>query len=53
VKELNVVFEDEITGIESVKNEEGDNEVFDLQGRKVTKATRGLYIMNGKKVFIK
>ena len=48
-------FDEDATGIESaelsVKSEEGA--IYDLQGRKVTNATRGLYIVNGKKVFIK
>jgi hypothetical protein len=29
-----------------------DAEVYDLQGRQVTNPTKGLYIVNGKKVFI-
>ena len=29
------------------------NTYYDLQGRKVTRPTRGLYILNGKKVFVK
>ena len=29
------------------------NTYYDLQGRKVTHPTRGLYILNGKKVFVK
>lgn len=29
------------------------SEIFDLQGRKVTKATNGVYIVNGKKTFIR
>ncbi len=53
VKELSVVFDDEATGIESAELTSEEGAIFDLQGRKVTKATRGLYIVNGKKVFIK
>jgi hypothetical protein len=30
-----------------------NNEYFDLQGRKVANPTKGLYIVNGKKVVIK
>ena len=30
-----------------------DNEVFDLQGRRVAQPSKGLYIVNGKKVIIK
>ena len=45
---------DETTGIEMPTAEDGDAdaEVFDLQGRRVTNPTKGLYIVNGKKVFI-
>ena len=44
------------TGISTVKvqNEEVTNgEYYDLMGRRVTNPTKGLYIVNGKKVFIK
>ena len=27
--------------------------IYDLSGRRVTKMTRGIYIVNGKKVFVK
>ena len=45
---------DEATGIESLSvNECFENgEVYDLQGRRVVNPTKGLYIVNGKKVFI-
>lgn len=49
-------FEEETTGIDStVVNSEQriDNNVYDLQGRRVEQPTRGLYIVNGKKVVIK
>lgn len=55
---LTFIFEDgETTGIESLtpalSNSEGAQAVYDLQGRKVSKPSRGLYIVNGKKVVIK
>lgn len=45
---------DETTGIEMPTAEDGnaDAVVFDLQGRRVLNPTKGLYIVNGKKVFI-
>ena len=48
-------FDDETTGIESMSNAQSTltNEVFDLQGRRVTQPTKGLYIVNGKKVVVK
>lgn len=52
---LEIVFDDgETTGIQSV-NGSGlkVNDYFDLQGRRVAQPTRGLYIVNGKKVVIK
>ena len=55
---LDIVFEDnETTSLSEelrVKSEEfATATFFDLQGRKVAQPTRGLYIVNGKKVFIK
>jgi hypothetical protein len=42
------------TGITEVKGESGEVKgIFDLQGRKVENPTKGLYIIDGKKVFIK
>ena len=39
------------TSIKSVDNSQAiDNAVFDLSGRRVSKATKGIYIVNGKKV---
>ena len=42
------------TGINDVKNESSNvRTVYDLQGRKVDNPTNGIYIVNGKKVFVK
>lgn len=47
-------FGDDATGINNVNvNENVNGSVFDLQGRKVSKPGKGLYIVNGKKVVIK
>ncbi len=46
-------FGGETTGIESVEAENGTQTVFDLSGRRVQKAQKGLYIINGKKVLVK
>lgn len=45
---------DETTGIEMPTAEDvnADAMVYDLQGRRVQNPTKGLYIVNGKKVFI-
>ena len=41
------------TGIESVESENGAQVIYDLSGRRVAKAVKGLYIINGKKVYVK
>lgn len=47
---LRVVFEDDLlTGIEIVDSN-SSNQIFDLQGRRVNNAQKGLYIVNGRKV---
>ena len=47
--------DDETTGITDVKinTENGTTQYYDLSGRLVTHPTKGLYIVNGKKVIIK
>jgi hypothetical protein len=50
---LNISFEDAATGIETlstVENETKSNTIFDLSGRRVNAAQKGVYIVNGKKV---
>ena len=49
---LSIGGDAEMTGIESMYNEKCtmNNEVFDLQGRRVAQPVKGLYIVNGKKV---
>ena len=46
---------DLVTGINSaiVNNAVKDGKIYDLQGRQVQKAQKGLYIINGKKVLVK
>ena len=44
---------DNATGINEVKSEKTVEGIFDLQGRKVITPSKGLYIVNGKKVVIK
>lgn len=49
-----IALDDETTGIADVKAVKEDAEgMFDLQGRKVAKPTKGLYIVNGKKIVVK
>lgn len=42
-----------ITGIGNVKKETRNNVIYDLSGRRVNKAERGIYIINGKKTLVK
>ena len=47
-------FGEDVTGVEVVKQEsKADNEYFNLAGQRVAQPTKGLYIVNGKKVIIK
>lgn len=43
------VYEDGIVGVKSQMS----NVIYDMQGRRVSKPTHGLYIINGKKVLVK
>ncbi len=54
-KSLNVRFDDgETTDIDEVKGENGEvKTIYDLSGRVVENPTSGIYIIDGKKVFIK
>lgn len=54
-RQLSFSIDDETTGIhDAVKREdEKGSGVYDLQGRRVAQPTKGLYILNGKKVVIK
>ena len=51
---LNIVFADEASAISSVATEISASKVYhDLQGRRVAQPTKGMYIVNGKKMIIK
>ena len=52
-RSLTMVFGDP-SGIENVNRQTvNNNQYFDLSGRRVAQPTKGLYIVNGKKVYIK
>ena len=54
VKKMESVFVDgEVTGIQGVRGTEQENAAYDLTGRRVERATKGIYIMNGKKIIKK
>ena len=53
-----LVFDDETSGVTEIKNVEvnkqnNDNAYYTLQGIKVLKPTKGIFIHNGKKIIIK
>lgn len=53
-RQMTMIFEDETTGIQqNISRTELSSDYYDLQGRHVSMPTRGLYIVNGKKVVIK
>lgn len=48
------VIEGSETGIKGIKaNATSDSPIYDLQGRRIRKTTRNLYIVNGKKIVVK
>ena len=55
--EFNIQAMKDETGIETLRDEEneemGNATLYDLQGRRIMKPTRGIYVRNGKKVAIK
>jgi len=53
-RDLNFIIDGETTSVRSIDNGQLtiDN-YYDLQGRKVTQPTKGLYIVNGRKVVVK
>ena len=55
-RELSFLFDSGTTGVNAISDEKlviGNSQFFDLQGRKIVNPTKGLYIVNGKKVVIK
>ena len=55
-RSLSVSFGDESTGINSIDNGQrtiDNGGIYNLQGQRVEKAKKGLYIVNGKKVLVK
>lgn len=54
-RSLSIVFDDEATAVYDLndKSEMINDKWYDLQGRRVTHPTKGLYIVNGRKVVVK
>ena len=47
------LWSEDVTAIEKLTPAQSEGVVYDLQGRKVAQPTKGLYIVNGKKVIMK
>ena len=52
-REFFAIGGDDVTAIESVKAQQLNGEVYNLNGQRVSQPKKGLYIVNGKKVVIK
>lgn len=53
-RSFTLIFDGEAQGIDDVNIEiTNDNRYYDLQGRRVAQPTKGMYIVNGKKVIMK
>ncbi len=50
---LGFKFDGEATGIKSINVNAENSDIYNLNGMRVEKPTKGLYIMNGKKVVVK
>jgi hypothetical protein len=56
-RNFNFAYANGVTGIYVIKSNDTDTDknapIFDLQGRRITNPTKGLYIQNGKKIVIR
>ena len=50
---LGIIFDDETTGITSTAMQPSTEQYFNLAGQRVAQPTKGLYIVNGKKIVIR
>ena len=50
---LSIVFSDGTTGISSIENKSDVSVIYNLCGQRVDNPTKGIYIVNGKKVLMK
>lgn len=50
---VKMVFRDETTGIKDVIVKTANDDMYDLQGRRIVNPNKGVYIKNGKKVVVK
>lgn len=47
------LLENNVTGIEEIETSADKAPIYDLSGRRVAKAEKGVYIQNGRKIFVK
>lgn len=52
-RELKVTFGDETTSISTLSATDSSDEIYNLQGQRLTAPQKGLYIVNGKKYMVK
>lgn len=53
-REFSIMINDDVTGISTMQRETmGNDAYYNLSGQRITQPTKGLYIVNGKKVIIK
>ena len=50
---VKMVFRGETTGIKDITVETANDDMYDLQGRRIVNPDKGVYIKNGKKVVVK
>ena len=53
VKAISVIFDEDEDAVQNIKEDSQPQGIYNLQGQRVEKAQKGLYIVNGKKLFIK
>ena len=52
--EMSIVIGEDVTGINKVfESQDSNDKIYDLNGRLVLSPTKGVYIINGKKVYMK
>ena len=54
-QELSISFEEDVTGISDIAGHanSGETKIYNLSGQRVKNPQRGIYIVNGKKVYIR
>lgn len=53
VRTFTIVFDDDETGINAIKDEQVNGAIYNLAGQRLNKPQKGINIINGKKVLVK